>query len=159
MKRLSIEEYAAYLALAGKSRSEDVFRQVSAVGLRKDKSIIGISYNGLKAGMQVPEWMKLEENRHKKSEFFIHAEDNLLKFCGIGECDTLVGTISPCLNCAKHIVAKQVRRVIYIQEYPSCSKFKEIFDFYGVIYEQLSEQSRKNILEYIKDLSNFEELL
>lgn len=159
MKRLTIDEYGCMLSLVGKSRSEDGFRQVSAVGIRKDKSIIGISYNGLKAGMHVPEWMKLEENRHKKSEYFIHAEDNLLKFCKLGECDTLFCSISPCISCAKRIVAQQVRRVVYIKEYPSCSKFKEIFDFYGVIYEQLPEDSRKNVLEYLKDLSNFPELL
>ena len=158
-KRLSIDEYGCYLTLAGKSRSEDPHTRCCAVGMRKDKSILGISYNGLKAGFEVPEWMKLQKNRHRKSELFIHAEDNLFRFIKDDDCDTVFINLSPCMACSKRIVAQKVRRVVYLKEYHSCTKFKKIFDFYGVIYEQLSEQGRKNILEYIKDLSNFEELL
>lgn len=158
MNRLTVDEYGCHLTLAGKSRSEDPHTRCCAVGMRKDKSILGISYNGLKAGFELPEWMKLEENRHKKSELFIHAEDNLFRFVKDDDCDTVYINLSPCMACAKRIVAQKVRRVVYLKEYHSCKKFKEIFDFYGILYEELSQSSKDKIWEYMSDKNNFPEL-
>jgi len=156
--RLSIDEYGCLLTLVGKARSEDPHTRCSAVGTRADKSIIGISYNGLSRGMSVPAWMNEEENRAKKGEFFIHAEDNLFRFVHGDECHALYLNISPCAACSKLIVAQGVRRVVYLKEYHRCNKFKEIFAFHGIIYEELSSVSKRNIKAYLDNLNNFEEL-
>ena len=158
MIRLSIEEYGCLLSLAGKSRSEDLFTNCSAVAIAKDKRILGLSYNGLKKGMQVPDWMKLEENRQKKSEFYIHAEQNLFNVIKNEECDILCLNISPCLNCSKIIVAHNVRKVVYLKEYHRCSRFKEIFNFYGVEHQELPKESKERIRDYLLNQSNFSEL-
>ena len=156
--RLSIEEYGCMLSLIGKGRSEDYFTHASGVAISKDKRILGISYNGLKAGMRVPDWMRLEENRAKKSEFYLHAEDNLFSLVKRGECDLLCLNISPCISCCRTIAANNVRRVVYLREYHRCNKFKEFFAFYGIEHEELSVISKKNISRYLSDVRNFEEL-
>lgn len=158
MTRLSIDEYGCFLALVGKSRSEDYFTHCSAVGLTKDKRVIGISYNGLKAGMEVPDWMKLEENREKKSDYYLHAESNLFSLIKNDECETIYLNISPCLACSRIIAAHNVKRVVYLKEYHRCNKFKEFFDFYSIKYEELSKKSKNNILNYVLDARNFEEI-
>jgi len=156
--RLSIEEYGCLLTLAGKSRSEDYFTHCSAVGIDKNKRILGISYNGLKAGMTVPEWMKLEENRALKSEYYLHAEQNLFNLIKNGECDLLCLNYSPCFNCSKIISANNVRRIVYLKEYHRCSKFKDIFGFYGIEHQELLRESKDRIKGYLQDLNNFKEL-
>lgn len=156
--RLSVEEYGCLLALVGKSRSEDSFTHCSSVAIDKNKRILGISYNGLKKGMVIPEWMKLEENRVEKSELYIHAEQNLFNLIKQDECDTLCLNISPCFNCSKIIVANNVRRVIYLKEYHRCSKFKNVFDFYRIEYFQLPQDSKENIKRYLSNSLNFSEL-
>lgn len=142
----------------GKSRSEDYFTHCSAVGMTKDKRVIGISYNGLKSGMEVPQWMKLEENREKKSDFYLHAEANLFSLIKGNECHTVYLTISPCLPCSRIMASHHVQRVVYLKEYHRCNKFKEFFDFYGIKYEELSKESKLNITNYLKNTSNFSEL-
>ncbi len=159
MNRLNIEEYGCFLSLAGKSRSEDYFTQCSAVAIDKNKRILGISYNGLSHGMEIPEWMKLEENREKKSEYYLHAESNLFSLIRGSECDLICLNISPCIACSRIIVSHNVRKVVYLKEYHRCNKFKEFFDFHNVKYEELSKQSKDKILTYIKNTDNFKELL
>lgn len=159
MNRLNIEEYGCMLTLVGKSRSEDYFTHASAVGISEDKRILGIAYNGLKAGQEVPEWMQLEENRQKKTAFYIHAEDNLFALVKRGECHTLCVNISPCLPCCKVIAANGVKNVVYIKEYAKCNGFKEFFNFYGIYYKELSLKSKQKIKDYLTDMNNFPELV
>jgi deoxycytidylate deaminase len=157
--RLSIEEYGCMLSLIGKGRSEDCFTHTSGVAISKDKRILGISYNGLKAGMQIPNWMKLQENRAKKSDFYLHAEDNLFSLVKRGECDLLCLNISPCISCCRTIAANNVRRVVYLKEYHRCNKFKEFLAFYDIDYAELPIISKQNIRRYLLDDRNFEELM
>ena len=156
--RLSIEEYGCLLSLIGKGRSEDCFTHTSGVAISKDKRILGISYNGLAPGMIVPDWMKKEDNRAKKSEFYLHAEDNLFALIKKGECHLLCLNISPCISCCRTIIANNVTRVVYLKEYHRCNKFKEFFKFYGVDCHELSMESKKNIKLYLRNDFNFEEL-
>ena len=159
MNRLNIYEYGCMLTLVGKSRSEDYFTHASAVGISKDKRILGIAYNGLKAGQEVPEWMQLEENRQKKTAYYLHAEDNLFALVKKDECHTLCVNISPCLPCCKVIAANGVKMVVYIKEYAKCNGFKEFFKFYGISYEELPVRSKQKIKEYLTNMANFPELV
>lgn len=156
--RLSLEEYGCFLTLAGKSRSEDPHTHCAAVGFSKNKRVLGISYNGLGAGMSVPDWMKEEGNREKKGDLFLHAEQNLFNLIKNEECELLCLNISPCFNCSKFIVSHGVKRVVYLKEYHRCTRFKEIFDFYKIQYQELSNESKINIRDYILNASNFSEL-
>ena len=156
--RLTIEEYGCMLSLIGKGRSEDYFTHTSGVAISKDKRILGISYNGLAAGMEVPQWMKQEENRVKKADFYLHAEDNLFAMVKKGECHLLCINISPCISCCRTIVANGVKRIVYLKEYHRCNKFKEFFEFYGIECYELSAKSKQNIKGYLLNQSNFQEL-
>lgn len=156
--RLSWDEYGCLLALMAKSRSVDKFTRVGGVALDEKGRVIGVSYNGLKSGMETPDWMNLEENRAKKSEFFIHSESNLCALLKINECHTICLTISPCIKCCQAIAALNIKRVVYISEYKKCNKFKEFFDFYGIEHKELNEVEKNNIKNYFTNLKNFEEL-
>lgn len=156
--RLTIEEYGCMLTLAGKSRAEDYFTHCGACALDKNKRVLGISYNGLKKGFDIPAWMKLSENRILKNKYTIHAENNLFAMVKKDECDILCLNLSPCFKCMSIIAANEVRRVVYLKEYHRDQEFKEFFDFYKIEYQELSKDSKDKIKHYITTQSNFPEL-
>jgi len=158
MDRLSFDEYGCLLALMAKSRSEDPFTKVGGAAFNKEGRCLATAYNGLSRGAILPDWMNLEENRVRKNDYFIHCEANLCSLLKRGECETVYLTISPCVSCCQNLVALGVKRVVYLKEYHRCNKFKEFFIFHRVSYEELDDQSKQNILNYIKELNNFEEL-
>jgi len=157
--RLSIEEYGCMLTLAGKSRAEDYFTHCGACAIDVNKRVLGISYNGLKKGFKIPDWMKEHEKRLLKNKFMIHAENNLFAMVKKDECDTLCLNLSPCEPCSKIIVANGVNKVYYLKEYHREQTFKEIFDFYKVEYHELSSSCKLNIKNYLTDMNNFPELI
>jgi len=142
-----------------KSRSEDPFTKIGGVALDKNGRVLGASYNGLKSGFTMPVWMNLEENRDKKSDLFLHAESNLCAQLIKGQCFTLCLTQSPCIKCCQQIAALDIQKVVFLKEYAKCNKFKDFLDFHNIKYNELSRESKDKILEYIKDLNNFKEIL
>jgi len=148
--RLSWPEYGCLIATAVASRSEDPHTKVGACALSKEGRIVSTGYNGLKSGFVVEDWMSKDENRQKKREIMIHAEANALSLIRKGDAETICLTMSPCFACSKDIVANGIKKVYYIKEYSQCCKYKEIFDFYGVHYEQLSADSLFKMKEYTK---------
>ena len=151
--RLTFEEYGCLLALMAKSRSEDPHTRIGGVALNKNGRVLGASYNGLKPGATIPDWMYKEENRKKKSDFFIHCESNLCALLIKGECYTLCLTQSPCIKCCQNIAALDIQKVVYIKEYEKCKEFKEFFDFHKIKYEELSKPSKEKIMNYLKEIS------
>jgi dCMP deaminase len=143
--RLTKDEYGCLIALSASTRSEDSHTRVGGAAMTSDGRIIGLSYNGLKSGMIKPDWMDLEENREKKGNYFIHAESNLCSLIKRGDCETLYLTISPCISCCNTILAHDISRVVYINEYHRCDRFKEFFDFYGLKYKELNSEEKSNI--------------
>lgn len=148
--RLSWHEYGCMMALAASSRSEDPHTKVGACILNKEGRIISTGYNGLKKGFPVKEWMKKEENRPRKREIMIHAESNALSLIKKGEGESICLTISPCFACAKDIVAHEIQRVFYLKEYDQCNKFKEIFDFYKIHFQELNQDSLTKIKSHLQ---------
>ena len=148
--RLSWHEYGCMMALAASSRSEDPHTKVGACILNKEGRIISTGYNGLKKGFPVKEWMKKEENRPRKREIMIHAESNALSLIRKGEGESICLTMSPCFACAKDIVAHEIQRVFYLKEYDQCSKFKEIFDFYKIHFQELNQDSLTKIKSHLQ---------
>jgi len=157
-KRLSFDEYGCLLALAGKSRSEDVFTRIGGAAFDPNNRVLGVAYNGLKPGQIMPDWMKLEENRPRKSDLFIHCESNLCAFLRVNECKTIYLTQSPCIKCCQQIAALNIERVVYLKEYKKCDKYKEFLTFHNIEFKELDTQSKGNILAYLQDSSNYEEL-
>ena len=144
--RLSWEEYSCLLALAASTRSEDEFTQVGAALLDRNGNVLGTGTNGLKKGMEVPEWMSLEENRIKKSSLMIHAEANLWQRKKEGDGWLLGLTISPCKSCAQLIASSSIKKVVFIKEYRhGLQECKDIFDFYKIEYGELSRDSKEKI--------------
>ena len=158
MNRLTFEEYGCFLALVGKSRSVDPHTRIGGCALDKSGRVLGVSYNGLKSGVEMPDWMKLEENRARKSDLFIHCESNLCSFLKKDECHTMCLTQSPCIRCCQNIAALNVSKVIYLKEYRKCSKFKDFFNFHGIDHKEAGSNQKENIKQYILDMNNFTEL-
>jgi len=55
------------------------------------------------------------------------------------ECSLIAVTLLPCISCAKLIVAWNVPKVVYGEEYDhdDAMHTKEIFDFYNIEYKKL----------------------
>jgi deoxycytidylate deaminase len=157
--RLTFDEYGCLLALVGKCRSEDVFTRIGGAAFDHNNRVLGVAYNGLKPGAVMPEWMKLEENRQKKSDLFIHCESNLCALLTVNQCKTMYLTQSPCIKCCQNICALNIQRVVYLKEYVKCDQFKDFLSFHKIEYEELNKDSKLRVLNYIIDVNNFKELL
>lgn len=156
--RLSFDEYGCFLALVAKSRSEDIFTQVGGVAMDYENRVLGTAYNGLRSGQKIEEWMTKEENRERKSDLFLHCESNLCALLTRGECKTIYLTHSPCIKCCQQIAALDIKRVVYIQEYKKCQKFKDFLTFHRIAFEEISQESKNKILNYLQNINNFKEL-
>jgi deoxycytidylate deaminase len=156
--RLTFDEYGCLLALCAKSRSIDPHTRIGGCAFDKENSVIALSYNGLKPGVEMPDWMKLEEYREKKGDLFIHCESNLCARLVRNECESIFLSNSPCIKCCQNIAALNIKRVVYLKEYHRCNKFKEFFDFHGVEYRELNTKEKNRIREYLFDVNNFTEL-
>jgi len=113
--RISFDEYGIELAEVAAKRSEDPFRQVGAVGFDASNRIVSMGYNGLPAGITIPDAVMAD--RDHRQRYMIHAETNLLAKCKIGEVSTVYLTTMPCTECFKNLVAHGVKRVVYRDDY------------------------------------------
>lgn len=152
MERLTRTEYGCYLALSAAMRSEDPFRQVGAcLTSQITGKIIATSYNGLKTGQAWPEEWNDDKNSPDRRRKIIHAEQNLFNHSSFDKGPyTLYMNYSPCESCAKLIVGQNVDSVFYIEEYPNCDEFKEIFKFFDIHYRGLKQQQIRNIIKCSK---------
>jgi dCMP deaminase len=112
MTRLSWEQYALAIAEAAKLRSEDPWVQVGACALRYDHTVAATGYNGALAGVTI-DW----SDRDKRREDVVHAERNCLNYVSPGECELLVCTLMPCLECLTQIALKKIPRVMFKDVY------------------------------------------
>ena len=135
MSRISWEEYALRMAQVAALRSEDPFKKVGASALDHSNRVIGVAYNGLSPGKQVPK--QFWADRDKRRPFMIHAEANLLSLLKRGECSLLACTLLPCSSCASMIAAYSIKKVVYIEEYIRDNTAIEIFKFNGIECTQL----------------------
>lgn len=132
MSRLNWEEYAIKLAETASLRSEDPFKKVGACALSHDNRVLGVAYNGLKSGKNVP--LGFWKDRDARRPYMIHAESNLLSLFTRNQCKIIAVTLLPCASCAKLICAWNIEKVIYSEEYDnSDAKYtKDILNFYNV---------------------------
>jgi len=102
--------------------------QVSCVIVR-DGRIISTGWNGVPAGQEhcneIYAWGSLPTNNKNHQEWSplneLHAETNAIGYAaqnGVSTKDaTLYTSVSPCIDCAKLIVASGIKEVWYIDEY------------------------------------------
>jgi len=102
------------LAEAAREWSKDPKTKVGAVLVSKDRRHISLGYNGFPRG--VADDGRLED-RELKRKMVEHAERNCLHNCPFDpyplDC-TLYVTADPCTDCAKAIIQKGVKKVVYI---------------------------------------------
>lgn len=149
MNRLSFEEFGILLALIASSRSGDLFfTKVGGASFDKNKRILAVCYNGFAPGMDLS--VEFLKNRELKNSLVLHSEENLLSQTKLGEVDTIFVTHSPCHNCARLIAANQVKNVIFMEEYHKETKYKEVFEFYGIKWKKIDKDSLIQCYKFLK---------
>ena len=134
-ERIDWDTYALKIAEVAALRSEDKFQRVGACALDYCNRVIGVAYNGLASGKNVND--SFWEDRSARRPYMIHAETNLLSLFKRGECRLLACTLLPCSQCALHIVAHNVERVVYKETYERDQMSREIFNFYNIDVKQI----------------------
>ena len=121
--------------------------KVGAV-LALDDRIIASGYNGVASGLVhcttvFPKEIRKGEEFSKTHHQFstnneIHAEQNLISFCAKNGIKTDGATIyithSPCIHCAKLIIASGIKRVVYNELYDRDQNFMVLFDRLKIMY-------------------------
>jgi dCMP deaminase len=102
-------------------RSTCLRGKVGAV-IVKDTRIVSIGYNGSPSGMaQCDQCGCIIDSERGGCIRTIHAEQNAIAYASrIGipiEGATIYVTISPCIDCAKLIIASGICRLVYLEEY------------------------------------------
>lgn len=139
--RPGFDEWALGLALAVSKRSRDPSTKVGAVIIRPDKTIASMGYNGFPRNMEdKEEWWETKEEKYAR---VIHAEMNALLNCKESVTRmTLYITHPPCENCAKHVAASGISRVVFrvnedINKRWNTKKSEEIFANCQVMFQEV----------------------
>ena len=113
--------------------------KVGCVLLRPDGGIAAAGFNGALPGM--PHCTPETCNPNQRCLHTSHAEENALGFCD-GHVATAYVTHEPCLTCARALVRRGVRRVVFQHAYTSIGdqervERQAILDHFGVAWELL----------------------
>lgn len=103
-----------------RSRSEDLYVQVGACAIKKDKSIL-LGYNGAPAGILID-----QSDREKRRVYMSHAERNVLNYCKPGEIELFACTHNPCEVCIIQIRQMLIEKVYFSVIRPDYERVKEI---------------------------------
>lgn len=112
--RPGFDEWALDMAAAVAKRSRDPSTKVGAVIIRPDKSVASVGYNGFPRGMEDrEEWYT---DRDEKYDRVVHAEMNALLSSKENVAGMTMYVTAPCCkDCAKHIAAAGIKRVVWAQ--------------------------------------------
>ncbi len=113
--------------------------KVGCVLLRGDGGIAAAGFNGALPGM--PHCTPETCNPNQRCLHTSHAEENALGFCD-GPVATAYVTHEPCLTCARALVRRGVRRVVFRHAYTSIgdqerAERQAILDHFGVAWDLL----------------------
>jgi len=117
MARINRDNYFMTMAILASMRSTCLSRQVGAIVVCKNR-VVSVGYNGPPPGYPHCQ----ECNRSKPGiDLYdcpaIHAEANAVIQATKG--DTLYCTDQPCITCLKMILTTDIKRILYIRDYPS----------------------------------------
>lgn len=130
VNRISFEQMAMEIAIIASKRSEDPHKKVGACVLDKKGRVLSVGYNGIKPGhiMDQNFWMDRENRRN----FIIHAEVNALSVTPFNKAHLLAVTLLPCSSCANIIASRNIKKVLYLEEYDKDQQAKDIFRFHKI---------------------------
>lgn len=124
-------------------RSKDPSTQAGAVLVTKDNIVVGMGYNGWPRGIEdeVLPWDREGDFENTKYAYVCHAEENAIYNANSSTKDCKVYcTLFPCNECAKTIIQKGVKEVIYesnkYSETPAVKVAKKMLELAGVSYRQ-----------------------
>ena len=149
------ELFMGFALLAAK-RSKDPSTQVGACVVSPDNNDIHIGYNGFPQGCSDDDfpWDKGNENElDNKYLYVVHAELNaVLKSNNSLEDHIIYVTLFPCNECAKAIIQKRVKKVIYLSDKnkDSCSveASKAMLKSSGVLVERFKSDREGIYLDF-----------
>ncbi len=123
MKRedyITWDQYFMGIALLSAERSKDNNTRVGACIVDKNNKILSVGYNGMPTGCNDDEmpWDREGEFLDTKYAFVCHAELNaILNYNGPSlDGATLYVTLFPCNECAKAIIQKGIKEVVYVSD-------------------------------------------
>jgi len=118
------------IAVIASKRSEDPHKKVGACVLDKRGRVLGVGYNGIRAGQSKGEdfW----GNRDNRRNYIIHAEVNALANVDISKADLIAVTLLPCASCANIVASHNISKVLYLEDYEKDQTSKEIFKFHNI---------------------------
>ena len=162
-KRLDYLDWDTYFMAVAKlssKRSKDPSTQVGACIVSEDNRILSIGYNGTPNGFDddVFPWDREGHPLETKYLYVVHAERNaILNYRG-NRRDFINAKIYvdlfPCNECAKEIIQSGIKEVIYLSDkYSNTDEViasKRLFDACGIIYRELDEAKRKEIVLSLK---------
>ena len=126
------DEYFIRIADQVKLKSKDMFTQIGAVIVGKDKEIVSTGYNSFPRGISDDEFKRQE--RPEKYFWFEHAERNAIyNAARIGvatkECTIYISSALPCADCTRGIINAGIKRVV-CKRTPATDqeKWKESFE-------------------------------
>jgi dCMP deaminase len=136
------------MALVIATMSKDPATKVGAVLVSPDRTRISVGYNGFPR--QIPDLEKWWNNRaadnHEftKYELVRHAEMNAMTQAKTDLANwTIYITHHPCIDCAKHLVAEGITRVLYYHDLDHLTmeidrnKIRKLFKIAGVAFHHL----------------------
>lgn len=158
MKRqdyITWDQYFMGIAMLSAQRSKDNHTQVGACIVDEDNKILSVGYNGMPTGCNDDEmpWDREGEPLDTKYAYVCHAELNAILNYNGGALKGahLYVTLFPCNECAKAIIQKGIREVIYISDKyantMATMASKKMFDKAGVRYRQYVPEGKELILE------------
>ena len=136
-------------------RSKDNNTQVGACIVDEHNKILSVGYNGMPIGCSddnMP-WEREGDALDTKYVYVCHAELNAILNYNGGALRgaRLYVTLFPCNECAKAIIQKGIKEVIYISDKYADSiatiASKRMFDMAGVSYRQYEPQGKELLLE------------
>ena len=153
MKRkdyINWDEYFMGIAMLSALRSKDPNSQVGACIVNNENRILSIGYNGAPKGFSDDDmpWDREGDFLNTKYAYVCHSELNaILNYNGDLRGTTIYVTLFPCNECAKVIVQKGIKEVIYLSDKyngtDSDIVSKRILDAAGIKYHKYENTNRE----------------
>lgn len=157
MKRqdyITWDQYFMGIAMLSAQRSKDNHTQVGACIVDEHNKILSVGYNGMPIGCEDDDmpWEREGEALDTKYVYVCHAELNAILNYNGGALRgaRLYVTLFPCNECAKAIIQKGIKEVIYISDKYANSvatiASKKMFDMAGVSYRKYEPEGKELVL-------------
>lgn len=138
---LSWDECFMKIAQVIAQRSKDPGTQAGSVVVNDKNIVLGLGYNGWPRGTKLEDfpWEREGEFTETKYPYVVHAEENAIYNAnGPTENCILYCTLFPCNECAKTIIQKGIKEIVYesdkYHDLPAWVASRRLFDAAGVTY-------------------------